>query len=470
MQDDFEKRVQQKMEELNLTPSAPVWEKIELQIRPEKKRRVFFWLFFAALLIGGSWWFLMQQQQTNQSSISTNQVQSHDRLVNSTPVNEQKTPANNTTPEKIASKSKNQLSIAKKSIVEGTENLFVTQAVRKGQNDVASKKIAGRETSPPDRDLSVAISGNQSNQEEKKQPETKAENQESSSTQFNADSSNNNKPATDEVKPSTDKKPAEDAKPSINADTSGRKLKVAVTGKGWQKRFLLQGGWSQYASGLTGLGASYQDRYATNVPNSSVSGGNSGSASSVEYTKGLSFATGLGLSRLVNERLALTIALQYAYYSVNSKVGTYRRIDTAVAYAGSLVAVGGYYDKNLSTDSLSTDFTTHYHVLELPVGIDYRLLKKYPLYVSLGAAYGRLMASNALTYNPSSGIYYENKENNSRNYLNLFAGLQYHIVQKGKLKLALGPQAQYNLTHLQKQYTGKAPHLFFAGIKGSIEF
>src|SRR5829696_1443549 len=55
MHDRFEKEVQQKMGELNLTPSAPVWEKIELEIKPEKKRRrVFIWLFFGLLLLVGS--------------------------------------------------------------------------------------------------------------------------------------------------------------------------------------------------------------------------------------------------------------------------------------------------------------------------------------------------------------------------------------------------------------------------------
>jgi len=39
MQNEFEKQVQQKMEELQLVPSAPVWEKIEEQIRRKKDRR-----------------------------------------------------------------------------------------------------------------------------------------------------------------------------------------------------------------------------------------------------------------------------------------------------------------------------------------------------------------------------------------------------------------------------------------------
>ncbi len=45
---EFEKRVQQKMEELKLTPTDAVWEKVAAGLPPEKKPRrwiIFFLLF-----------------------------------------------------------------------------------------------------------------------------------------------------------------------------------------------------------------------------------------------------------------------------------------------------------------------------------------------------------------------------------------------------------------------------------------
>ena len=66
MQDRFEKEVQHKMEELKLTPSAPVWEKIELEIRPEKKRRrAILWFLLAGLFLSGSAWWLYQSFGNN---------------------------------------------------------------------------------------------------------------------------------------------------------------------------------------------------------------------------------------------------------------------------------------------------------------------------------------------------------------------------------------------------------------------
>ena len=55
MQDqNFEKQVKQKMEELSLTPSEPVWQKVEEQIRKKRdRRRLLFWLPFTVLFLGG---------------------------------------------------------------------------------------------------------------------------------------------------------------------------------------------------------------------------------------------------------------------------------------------------------------------------------------------------------------------------------------------------------------------------------
>ena len=52
-ENEFEKQVQQKMGDLDLSPSDAVWTAVERRIRKEKKRRFIFWwpLFF--LLRGG---------------------------------------------------------------------------------------------------------------------------------------------------------------------------------------------------------------------------------------------------------------------------------------------------------------------------------------------------------------------------------------------------------------------------------
>src|SRR5688500_16306924 len=54
MENNFEKEVRQKMEELSLTPSSPVWEGVQAAIRRRRdRRRVVLWLLPLLLLGGG---------------------------------------------------------------------------------------------------------------------------------------------------------------------------------------------------------------------------------------------------------------------------------------------------------------------------------------------------------------------------------------------------------------------------------
>ncbi|HEY1022525.1 MAG TPA: hypothetical protein VGE06_09420, partial [Flavisolibacter sp.] len=59
MQGSFEKRVQEKLDELRLTPSEPVWKNIEKELKPEKRRRFPFWIPFIIVLLGGTAWWLL---------------------------------------------------------------------------------------------------------------------------------------------------------------------------------------------------------------------------------------------------------------------------------------------------------------------------------------------------------------------------------------------------------------------------
>jgi hypothetical protein len=101
MQGSFEKKVQEKLDELKLNPSAPVWEKIELQIQPEKKRRRgIFWIPVAViLLLGGGWWAL----QTDTGETTTT-AQGIDHAINTTPTDEGKSLPINQSPVKSSQK------------------------------------------------------------------------------------------------------------------------------------------------------------------------------------------------------------------------------------------------------------------------------------------------------------------------------------------------------------------------------
>src|ERR1700712_2442705 len=58
MQNNFEKQVRQKMEELSFNPTPPVWQNIESQIRIKKeRRRGIIWFLLILVLTGAGLWY-----------------------------------------------------------------------------------------------------------------------------------------------------------------------------------------------------------------------------------------------------------------------------------------------------------------------------------------------------------------------------------------------------------------------------
>ena len=95
MQNDFERQVQQKMEELDLVPSAPVWEKIESQISDKKdRRRYVLWFFLLCLLLGGGvTWLSLQSDDLKDLSKTESQYEHNENKSSNTTSNPQTSPS-----------------------------------------------------------------------------------------------------------------------------------------------------------------------------------------------------------------------------------------------------------------------------------------------------------------------------------------------------------------------------------------
>ncbi len=67
-EDEFEKRVRDKMEHLGFEPSESVWTGVDKEINKEKKRRLpLFWLFFASgLFLAGSAYYVITNKNTEE--------------------------------------------------------------------------------------------------------------------------------------------------------------------------------------------------------------------------------------------------------------------------------------------------------------------------------------------------------------------------------------------------------------------
>lgn len=451
MQGNFEKHVQEKLDELKLTPEAPVWEKIALRIQPEeKRRRGFFWLpFLAALFVAGGWWLRqsvtgkadpvarLEQRPTKKPTPLKEQIPAPKKGVRPTPSPPAPKPI-------FTQKRKAALARTVPDLHEPKSNAKQTDAFEKN----ALTKDDSRQT------------GNESRANVEKKNTNAIKEEANEILNLNA---KQQQPNEDTV--ARNKKPESKQEATPVAKDSAKK-KLAVAQKKWLGRILFSAGWSSVVSPNS---AAYAYAFPGNM-----TGGVSNGASSYRPsgpTRGFSFSLGYAREKKLTNRLAVSVGLQYAYYSTRQKVGAFKSLDTALFYRNFAFDVSGYYaSSSPAFNALSqTLYTNRFHVAELPVNVQYQPLKNTPLQLTGGVSYGRLLHSNALSFHSASGVYYLNRQNNNRQSLNLFAGLQYSVKGGAGWKVTLGPVVQYNATPLQKLSYAKQ-HLFFAGLKTGVEF
>jgi|GEM_PF-6154495 len=474
MHDNFEKEVQKKMEELNLTPSVPVWEKIELQIRPEKrKRRILVWFFFGAIsLSGGIFSYQLFTKGKGSSNVITgqtskdqppshptsSQIKTTERKENPkpsfTPDNEGATftqPAINPT-KTINGPGRNS------STTSESARMIGTRKERKYRND--GTPPSERHADPETTDDRLKETPDNSNvievipRGEKVMTSTSASQPSSTDTAATV----NQTPAIDSVKKIVPQK-------SVNPPIDSSLRKKAASNRKWKRSVYISAGFSDQIASLAKSGFAMDATIPQNSSGGLVTGGSSFNRKPADITPGLGFMVGYELSRKLNEHFEISVGLRYAYYSTKLKVGDSRRIDTAVQFRSSNFATNQFY-----TNVGRSDFTNRFHTLQIPFTIHYRPSLNLPLYVSAGASYGRVVSTNALTYSTSSNLYYRNPDNDVHSLLPAHASVQVGLFEKAKTSMRIGPVLQYNLLKLQKENPSNTSHLFFVGVQSTINF
>ncbi len=478
MQGSFEKKVQSTLDELKLAPSAPLWEKIEAQIKPEKKRRRgLFWLPVGLLLLAGGWW-LWTGTETQPAAFARKEITAAPAQTTATPSTpEKKTPSGSERRREIVM----------------PQPPSPLPAVPASAVKTKKENTAGQQTSSPlSPVLAAAKKGAPGKTAEPglRQPpasDTKpAPVDEGEKTPPTADSKSNNPTASEkapagkppvgaitedltpvEKKPAplidsttTAVPPAGEKKPApLLTDTAAARRKVALAKK-WRLTVTAQAGWSGASSVSTALSNYYSSPIQNNGGgfNSAVIGPSAVNNHSV-------FAAGVGLSKEMNDRLQVSVGLQFALYRSRTAVGNFRPLDTSLYFNSRDVMLGGYY-----VNGRQQNYSIRHQVLELPVTVGYRLLPSRRLLFEAGALYGHLLGSNALTFNQTGNFYYENKENFSRHQVALVASLPYRFVHKKTVGFSVGPMVQYRLTSFQKETMPPQRKLLFAGIKTSLNF
>ncbi|HEV3221380.1 MAG TPA: porin family protein [Puia sp.] len=463
-ENNFEKQVQEKMDQLGFDPSDRVWVAVDKEINKEKKRRKpFFILFFFSglVLAGGGIYFgtiknspgnivagqQQKQKRENQDKQSATKIQ-NSRLqvtgLNGKTINENDQKAT----KNLKSKQSREPVIIK-STKENSRPIN-TKDIDKGNNKKPEKNI-------------IVLRIDKDNIEETNQTRGKTETEKSG--YYNTDSS---------IKKSMTVAENKKAKDSVAA------LKTASLEKKKTKSSL----WKIGFNGGTGISNLNQNLFKqSNVTGlyynpTSVNGGSGVPAPapvplSSEINPGFSFSVGVFVNRYLSKRISISAGLNYHYYSTHINTGY--PVDSSIIvynpayYWGNSTVPQAYAINRYYQNGNSHSYTNQYHFIELPVTADFQLNKslKLPLFWEAGISVSFLLSSNALNFDPNGNLYYQNAQLFNKLQLNGATAIMIGFPINNN-ELRLGPQLQYGLSGLLKAGSGNPQHLLYTGLKISF--
>jgi hypothetical protein len=492
---DFEKQVQQKMDELQLRPSAEVWEEVEKRIRKEKKRRIIFWLPLLLLLVAGGAgiYFLAIDKKNNNNEEKI--------TADSSGFNKEKSTAAVVTEKQkeIAEKKEDKVNNSLKpgKTDGGDINNTVPYDNSFFKKVKESKKI--NTALPKERTPYISSVTNKRKQQIKKSdkpaPVLLAEQQPGIVT-------NNNLTVISEVpdkdisaipSPAANQPPGnknlidtnsktENSNPSIdnekgdsitNTNTTAvqQKAKKKDSWK-WGASFSI--GKSSLAEGFTVLNKAF----SSDVFNQSLPGSGGGTITSVNSSsvrKGTSFKAGAFIQKPISKKLDLKISADYSFlswkFNVGTRVDSIIRLGTVIVPPGStnILPVGfvnGYYRSESS--SSTAKYKNSYHFLGLSAELSWKIIpgKKLSLYWDNGLGFNRLLGSNMLHYSSVLPGYYKNNSLLAKNHLFFLTGLSFKIDNR----FYIGTSVNYSLTTVLKNETGVKKHFSNIGLNARFLF
>lgn len=462
----FETQVQQKLQELDFSPSASVWDRIEAQLPPESKRRVipFFWRTFmvaAAAAAGGYFFFVNKNDNYKDNSTlnATVPVISQNSIGGEKQNPKVGVPAGS--PDRgpgVAQSEQASSSVGSAESPDGRLSPYKNRRVSRdkpGASNLSrhlSRHSGGNLRSSDIRKLNT--SGFLLKDEEER-PENIA-------SGFN----------TREVSPviidgnisySLDFKVEASIKPMDALKKTPVKPK---TNKKWSFELSFSAGQSIYSDGkveklFTGvqppvlnqaMPPGYNLYLAPPTPS--------------EVKPGTSFSAGANVRYRISRKLSVTAGLTYSLLTTKIATGDRYPSPTMVSINGRSQQVSGYYDPGYMNE-----YTNKYHFIEIPVLVHYQLNKgdKLPLFVHGGVSLARLLKTNTLHFDRTANIYYKANELVKRNFVNIEGGVSAKLFASRKFPVTIGPEIQYGITNL---FAGKVQqndkHSLFLGLKASV--
>lgn len=470
---DFEKNVRQRMDELQLYPSAELWPEVERRIRKEKKRRWFiFWILFP-LLLAGTGIAIYLLSATTKKSISSvqsrqpiqqpvqqtiNEEKKKDTLINDRSVTTMISNDNPDSKNEIATvagtindRNKKDDSKTERNRPAKKDQPFVSFESRNGGKkknkinpvdkvDAEPSSIVKKEEIIPadtivtmEEEDPIVVTAIKPRNEV---PKTTIDSTDRSIVQVTPDDSvkTSSNPVVQTTDSSTNTDPPEPLEKKNN-----NKWKTGVT---------LIAGLSNRAGGIDiGNEKSYDFAAGPGL-------GNPGLAA---YSKnagrpGLFWEVGVYIQKNSKKRTSVSFGLSVSSFAHGQQIGS----SIATLSDGRTIYLPGR----------SSVYHNRYFYLQLPMMLHWELKKtKRSLVWQNGFSPSLLLGSNALVHNPSSDIYYRDKSTLSKIQLAFRSGLYGRFATASGHPLSAGVFFNYNLTGFQNKIPYDRNHHLSFGVQ-----
>lgn len=475
---NFEKQVQQKLDELQLTPSEPVWQNIEVAIRKKKDRRLVFWMCSVLLLAGGVvWWQVAtapahqiakqpaaknQTQETFSEPHAPKQDQNTANVNQSTSSNNNHEPYSNT---EVITQEPVQQRDSK--IAETPKQANPAQPSTKKQKhaydqiEKAGRKMTSQQIVATKPVKTKAVTRNNPTAETTIKEATAPNAVEPHATEPTRAAGETNNPVTATGSAQQQKTTVADSVakpvPQLQKKTgTAKRLQWSIAGHIGASKVVTS---LANSFGRKANATSYpQAGYSSWVPRSSDSGYKQPAAP----TPGIQYAIGVQLKKGIGKKSFIRTGLQYSYYSYHLAVGT-EPVENSLINRNRLAVQNTYLN-----NSKQNQFTNTLQFLELPVGFEYQLLKRLPLHIQHGITINKLLSGKVLQYDYASNTYNQNSDGLRKTGIGLFTVVDYTIWKGTAASLQAGPHVQYGLQPLFKN--SQESHLLSGGLALTMSF
>ncbi len=484
-ENEFEKKVHQKMDGFKLRPASAVWEQVERRIRKEKKRRFIFWWFLVSfLLIGGIGAGLWYNNQQTTKTAAINTAPQQDKTVSAIPSST--IPLN--TDNRISDS--NQLPVNNS---QHNNDIIINPSIDSKNNSNSDKKATPVTTilnapSLPGTSVLTAGEGNRKKAHQKtekkvaakvKNPDVNMQTPVVTSTKVvqpipvNEDTASSmavvSPPAariqndllngkTVLINDSNSKEQVQQLLDTVVKAAAANKDKKK---KGWRWGISIATGRSATVNPI-GFGAkklnTRLDAFGTppfQNPNASAN-----APSGLRY--GSSFNAGAFIQKQVSKKGQVQISAGYSYLSARMNIG--KRIDSvrniSNLYSNG-VLVNNFYRPVDS--SIKNSYNSQYHFLYLSANFSWRIIngKKFKMDWKNGIQYSQLFGSTMLHYDNLLPGYYQDDNRLVKSQVSVSTGLLIPLTDR----LTINPLMTYSLTPVLKKTSSTTIHYTDFGIR-----